>query len=82
MSAKTNKLNDFVSEDVGTIIDSGGTLAEKAGIPLTYSKRQFLSSEKYKKHRDLLNVLLEDNRFYSKSEVEKMIDKYLKGKVK
>ena len=81
MSKKTAE-TALNSEDIEHIVDSGGVLAEKAGASLTYSKRQFLNSEKYKKHRDLLNVLLENNKFYSKTEVEKMIDDYLKGKVK
>lgn len=58
------------------------TLAEKAGIPLTYSKWQFLKSKEYKKYRDLLNVLLKDNVLYGKDEVKKIIDGYLKRGVK
>lgn len=81
MSKKTVEIpsdNDIIEN----IVDSGGTFSEKAEVPLTYSKRQFLKSEEYKKYKDLLNVLLEDNKFYEKTEVSKMIDGYLKGKVK
>lgn len=70
------------SDVIENIIDSRGTFAEKAEVPFTYSKKQFLKSEEYKRHKDLLNVLLADNKFYGKSEVNKMLDDYLKGKVK
>lgn len=45
----------------------------------TYSKKQILEATK---HKDLCMVLLEDNKVYSLDEVDKMIDKYLKRKVK
>ena len=56
--SKKNAETALNSEYIERIVDSGGVLAEKAGMSLTYSKRQFLNSEKYKKHRDLINVLL------------------------
>ena len=80
--SKKNAETALNSEYIERIVDSGGVLAEKAGMSLTYSKRQFLNSEKYKKHRDLINVLLENNKFYSKTEDNKLIDNYLKGKVR
>ena len=82
MAAKISKSNSFVSEDITEIVESGGIIAKKEGTNLTYSKRQFLNSEKYKKHRDLLSVLLDDNKFYLKSDVNELIDNYLKGKVR
>ena len=80
----SKKITETITDNdvIENIADSGGVPNEKAGTSFTYSKRQFLESERYKKHRDLLNVLLDDNRFYSKSEVNKMIDNYLKGKVR
>jgi len=80
--SKKNTDTALNSEDIEHIAESGGVIAEKTKTPLVYSKRQFINSEKYKKQRDLLNVLLEDNKFYGKSEVDKLIDDYLKGKVK
>ena len=49
---------------------------------LSFSKQAFLSSKGYKPHRDLIEALLENGRSYTKSEVNKMLDDYLKGKVK
>ncbi len=47
-----------------------------------YSKEQLLQSNKYKNRQDLLNVLLEDGKYYSISAVDKLIENFMKGKVK
>lgn len=47
-----------------------------------YSKEQLLSSKKYKSRRDLLSVLLLDNKKYSTATVDKLIEEFMKGKVK
>lgn len=47
-----------------------------------YSKEQLLGSRKYAAKRDLLSVLLLDDKEYSFDEVDKVIEKYMKGKVK
>lgn len=47
-----------------------------------YTKSRFLSSGAYKKHKDLLNVILEDTKSYTREEVNKLIDGYLKKEVK
>ncbi len=48
----------------------------------TFSKEQLLRSAKYAKRRDLLSVLLEDNKAYTFDEVDACIEKYMKGQVK
>lgn len=48
----------------------------------TYTKEQLLESEKYANKRDLLSALLDGKRKYSLSEVDKQIEKYMKGTVK
>ncbi len=48
---------------------------------MSFSKQAFLSSKSYKPHRDLLEALLEYGKSYTKKEVNKMIDGYLKGSV-
>ncbi len=40
-----------------------------------FTKEQFLKSKTYGKHRDLLTVLLNDNKTYSKEQVDNMIRK-------
>lgn len=47
----------------------------------TYTKDQILMSEKYAKRRDLVNALLEDDKEYTITEVDAMMEKFLKGKV-
>lgn len=48
----------------------------------TFSKRAFLKSEFYRGKEDLINTLLADDKFYTTDEVDDLIDKFLKGKVK
>lgn len=46
---------------------------------IKFKKSSFLDSKKYK--RDLINALLEDDKEYTKSEVDTIIDNFRKGKV-
>lgn len=55
---------------------------EKVKKQTEYSKEQLLMSAKYKNRQDLLNVLLEDGKYYSINTVDKMIENFMKGKVK
>lgn len=55
---------------------------EKVKKQTEYSKEQLLMSARYKNRQDLLNVLLEEGKYYSTSTVDKMIDSFMKGKVK
>lgn len=55
---------------------------EKAKKQTEYSKEQILMSNRYKSRKDLLNVLLEDGKYYSTGTVDKMIENFMKGKVK
>lgn len=45
-----------------------------------FTKEQFLKSNKYSQHRDLLSAVLDDNKTYSKEQVNNIIDKFY-GKV-
>lgn len=47
----------------------------------TFSKVSILSSNRFADKRDLLSVLLQDNKEYSIKEVNDLIDNYMKGKV-
>ena len=44
---------------------------------LKFSKKQFVSSQRFAKHRDLVNVLLKDDKTYSIQEVEDEINNFL-----
>lgn len=55
---------------------------EKKSKDVTFSKEQILSSANYRDRRDLLNVLLKDDKEYSLKEVDQQIDSFMKRKVK
>ena len=42
-----------------------------------FSKQQFVSSQRFAKHKDLVNVLLKDDKAYSIQEVEDEINNFL-----
>lgn len=46
-----------------------------------FSKEQILSAAKFANRRDLLSVVLEDGKTYTVEDVQKEIDKFMKGKV-
>ncbi|WP_236913337.1 hypothetical protein [Clostridium sp. Cult1] len=46
-----------------------------------FTKSQVLESKKFT-NKDLINAILEDGRMYTLKEVEKIINNYLKRKVK
>ncbi len=47
-----------------------------------YTKEQILASERFRKRRDLAEAVLENDKKYTLEEVDKRIERYLKGKVK
>lgn len=49
---------------------------------LTFTKAQICSAGKYKSHIDIVSALLEDDKTYTFEQVDKIIDKFLKGRVK
>lgn len=51
-------------------------------IEVKYSKEQILKSKKYANRKDILAVILEENKIYSHEEIEKEIDKFMKKEVK
>ncbi len=55
---------------------------EEAPQISAFSKEQIISSQRYKDNRDIVNVLLNDNEMYSFEEVDSLITKFMKGKVK
>ncbi len=47
-----------------------------------YTKRQLACSEKYCDRRDLLQALLDDEKKYSVTEADEIMNQFMKGKVK
>lgn len=51
-------------------------------VEASFTKVQILASKKYSNRQDILNALLVDDKNYSLSEVDALIDKFMKGKVR
>ncbi len=47
-----------------------------------FTKEQIVSSKKYKEQSDIVRALLDDNGTYTVKEVDGIIEKFRKGKVK
>ena len=47
-----------------------------------FSKKQILSSTNYRDKRDLLSVLLQDDKKYSLKKVDELVESFMKRKVK
>jgi hypothetical protein len=47
-----------------------------------HSKESYLKAKAYKWKVDLINALLDDDKYYTKAEVDALIDNYLKSEVK
>jgi len=47
-----------------------------------FSKEQIISSKRYGDRKDLVQILLKDNKKYNFGEVDSLINEFMKGKVK
>lgn len=47
-----------------------------------YTKKQIVNSKTFKENKDLLNALLEENKLYTKNEINEIIKNYKEGMVK
>ena len=56
--------------------------AASAATEPKFIKESLVNSKRFRNERDLVSALLEDGAEYTISEVETMIAKYMKGKVK
>lgn len=54
---------------------------KKTLTEVSYSKEQLLKSKKYAARRDLLGVLLEDEKTYTEAQVARKMNEFMKGKV-
>lgn len=46
-----------------------------------FTKKQLISSKLFRNNQDVLSAMLEDNKEYSESEAQEIIEKFMKGKV-
>lgn len=54
----------------------------KETIETKFTKEQLLKSKKYADRKDIVSVLLKGDQLYSFEEVDGLVKKYMKGKVK
>ncbi len=47
-----------------------------------FTKEQIIESNRYKSRKDILNVLLESGKTYTLDEVDRLLENFMKGKVK
>ena len=55
---------------------------EQGKVESLFSKQQLLTAERFQHRKDIVNALLSADRQYTVSEVEKIVEKYMKGQVK
>lgn len=53
----------------------------KAAPEAVYTREQIMSSQRYANRRDLVSVLLENGKTYTLTEVDALINKFMKGAV-
>lgn len=61
--------------------NKSGEVVEDESVP-KFSKEQLVNSNWYSHRRDVLAVLLDDDKMYSHAAVDRMIGEFMKGKVK
>lgn len=54
---------------------------QKVKSTAVFSKLQLVKSALFKKHTDLLNTALENDKDYSLEQVREIIEKFMKGRV-
>lgn len=55
-------------------------MGKRADVP-TFGKEALIAARKYEEYRDVLRVLLEDDREYSAAEVSRLVKSFWKRKV-
>lgn len=57
-------------------------ILQPEAVPVTFLKEQVLTFRRYAERQDLLAALLEDGKAYTFGQIDKLIDDFMKGKVK
>lgn len=74
--AKNNKTNAAEAKTA----KANAAEAKETSKVLKFTKAQFVKSQKFAKRKDLVNVLLKEDKTYSIKEVEDLINNFLYGK--
>lgn len=55
---------------------------EVQNVSIEFSKEQILASAKYRNNKDLVDAILDEKKKYTIENVDSLVEKYMKGKVK
>lgn len=72
-------------EDTGTTVSEENTEAVKntsEPAEVSYSFEQLICSERYASRRDLLGAILDKGKSYTIAEVDNLLGKFMKGRVR
>lgn len=58
------------------------TEAAESKVESLFSKQQILAAKQFKNRKDLLNAILSDDKQYTITTVEQLMNDFLKGQVK
>lgn len=73
---------DFTKAETETLsVDSGEAKVAEVNEEL-FSKEQLLGAERFSGRRDILNALLVEEKMYSVSATESIVEKFMKGQVR
>lgn len=63
--------------------DSAAAAEKKAELDeQKFTREQIVASARYRNRKDMVSALLDDGRMYTITEVDQMVDRIMKGKVK
>ena len=54
-------------------------IAEVVKTPVLYTKAQIYKAKRYMNRKDIITVMLEDDKRYTFDQVDKLIEQFLKG---
>ena len=54
-------------------------IAEVVETPVSYTKAQIYKAKRYMNQKDIITVMLEEDKIYTFDQVDKLIEQFLKG---
>lgn len=77
---------DNKKDDVETVLKTDkpdkDTKKSKTNIENKFSKKQIIESSRFKEKKDAIGAILEDDKYYTIQEVERLYNDFMKGEVK
>lgn len=74
---------DNKKDNVETVLKTDkDTKKSKTNIENKFSKKQIIESSRFKEKKDAIGAILEDDKYYTIQEVERLYNDFMKGEVK